>query len=171
MLANRCSQNLTKLKSHSASPYAICCLITNIRIYVAVPRCICHCQLNVDNNVVGWFKSTRSRGAFCDLETVQVQYEYQHKLGSNAVVLIYDPILSSSGTLSLKVCTETNILQRNHSYCYNTVCPVSVRLEAQMRFPLFVFCFQLQSFSIKVESLHYLWHVFPKEQELSNQMV
>ena len=59
--------------------------------------------MNVDNNVVGWFKSTRSRGAFCDLETVQVQYEYQHKLGSNAVVLVYDPILSSTGTLCLKV--------------------------------------------------------------------
>lgn len=59
-------------------------------------------EVNVDNNVVGWYKATRSRGGFCDLETIQVQYEYQHKLGPNAVLLVYDPILSSSGTLSLK---------------------------------------------------------------------
>ncbi len=60
-------------------------------------------QVNVDNNVVGWYKSTRARGGFCDLETVQTQYEYQSKLGANAVVLVYDPLLSSAGTLSLKV--------------------------------------------------------------------
>ena len=60
-------------------------------------------QANVDYNIGGTFKSTRARGTVCDLSTIINQYTYQYKYGPNAVVLVYDPVLSTSGSLSVKV--------------------------------------------------------------------
>lgn len=60
-------------------------------------------QVNEDNNIVGWFKSTSLRGGFCDMKSVETHFMFESRLHS-AIYLVYDPVMSaSSGTLALKV--------------------------------------------------------------------
>lgn len=57
--------------------------------------------MNVDANIVGWYQST-FLGSYCTKDLLLTQFDFQLHLGSGAVVLIYDPAASMSGTLSLK---------------------------------------------------------------------
>jgi translation initiation factor 3 subunit H len=58
-------------------------------------------DVNADNNCIGWYKSSYM-GTYCDPSLVQVQFAYQSNLFPNAVVLVLDPIRTSSGSLALK---------------------------------------------------------------------
>ena len=65
--------------------------------------CEFRCQVNGDNNVVGWFRSTSLRGGFCDLKSVETHFMFEKRIG-NAIYLVYDPVLSaSSGCASIRV--------------------------------------------------------------------
>ena len=59
-------------------------------------------QVNVDNNQVGWYRSTYM-GAWCTNDLVATQFTYQENIGSNAVVVLYDPLRTTHGSFSLKV--------------------------------------------------------------------
>ncbi|MFN3504070.1 MAG: hypothetical protein ACK4ZJ_17615, partial [Allorhizobium sp.] len=56
----------------------------------------------VDNNCVGWYSSSYL-GTFCTPWFVQTQFTYQDNLGPNAVVVVFDPLLTSRGSLAIKV--------------------------------------------------------------------
>jgi len=60
----------------------------------------CLREVNVDHNTVGWYSSTYM-GSFVNELTIETQYNYQDRI-KKSVVLIYDPLKTSQGTLSLK---------------------------------------------------------------------
>jgi len=60
----------------------------------------CLREVNVDNNAVGWYSSTYM-GSFINKATIDTQYNYQEKINT-AVVVVYDPVKTSQGHLSLK---------------------------------------------------------------------
>jgi translation initiation factor 3 subunit H len=60
----------------------------------------CLREVNVDNNTVGWYSSTYM-GAFLNELTIETQYNYQERI-QKSVVVIYDPLKTSQGALSLK---------------------------------------------------------------------
>ena len=64
-------------------------------------------QVNVDNNQVGWYQSTYL-GSYCNKDLIITQYEFQEHLGPNSVAIVYDPVRSSSGTLSIKALRLTD---------------------------------------------------------------
>ena len=64
-------------------------------------------EVNVDNNCVGWF-SAAYMGTFCSAALVQTQFNYQDSLGPNAVVLVYDPVLTTRGQITLKALRLTD---------------------------------------------------------------
>jgi len=61
-----------------------------------------HClrEVNVDNNTVGWYQATYL-GNFMNQNTIEIQYSYQQSI-SQSVVIIYDPLKTEQGTLSLR---------------------------------------------------------------------
>uniref|UniRef100_A0A7S3LS17 Eukaryotic translation initiation factor 3 subunit H n=1 Tax=Aplanochytrium stocchinoi TaxID=215587 RepID=A0A7S3LS17_9STRA len=63
-------------------------------------------DVNVDNNCVGWYRST-NMGSFCTSDLVEQQFNYQETLDqgeqfSKSVALIYDPYQTKKGHLALK---------------------------------------------------------------------
>lgn len=60
----------------------------------------CLREVNVDHLQVGWYQTT-ALGAHLTIDTIQRQYEYQ-KRSEESVVLIYDPVLTAQGSLSLR---------------------------------------------------------------------
>eukprot|EP01138_Halocafeteria_seosinensis_P015419 gb/GECG01015736.1/.p1 GENE.gb/GECG01015736.1/~~gb/GECG01015736.1/.p1 ORF type:complete len:392 (+),score=54.86 gb/GECG01015736.1/:1-1176(+) len=64
-------------------------------------------DVNVDNNQVGWYQSTYL-GSYCNKDLIITQYEFQEHLGPNSVAIVYDPVRSSSGTLSIKALRLTD---------------------------------------------------------------
>jgi len=60
----------------------------------------CLREVNVDNNTVGWYSSTYM-GSFISESAIETQYNYQERI-KKSVMLIYDPMKTSQGTLSLK---------------------------------------------------------------------
>ena len=58
-------------------------------------------EVNVDNNCVGWYKSMHL-GSFCQTPLIETQFAYQETLSDNCVVLLYDPIQTAHGNLTLK---------------------------------------------------------------------
>jgi len=60
-------------------------------------------DVNIDNNCVGWYQSM-FLGTMCTNEVVDSQYSYQssEELSDNCVVIMYDPVRSKHGHLSLK---------------------------------------------------------------------
>jgi len=60
----------------------------------------CLREVNVDHLQVGWYQTT-VLGAHLTLDTIQRQFEYQ-KRSEESVVLIYDPVLTTQGSLSLR---------------------------------------------------------------------
>jgi len=60
----------------------------------------CLREVNVDNNTVGWYSSTYM-GTFLNESTLETQFNYQERI-KKSVVVIYDPLKTSLGVLSLK---------------------------------------------------------------------
>mmetsp|Transcript_14482 Transcript_14482/g.21509 ORF Transcript_14482/g.21509 Transcript_14482/m.21509 type:complete len:336 (-) Transcript_14482:27-1034(-) len=58
-------------------------------------------EVNVDNNCVGWYQSMYL-GSFCTQTLVENQFTYQENLSDNAVVILYDPVQTSKGQLTIK---------------------------------------------------------------------
>jgi len=61
-----------------------------------------HClrEVNVDNNTVGWYQSTYL-SSFLTESMIETQFNYQENI-KKCVVIIYDPLSTSQGTLSLR---------------------------------------------------------------------
>eukprot|EP00742_Colponemidia_sp_Colp-10_P000999 GILJ01001081.1.p1 GENE.GILJ01001081.1~~GILJ01001081.1.p1 ORF type:complete len:342 (+),score=57.84 GILJ01001081.1:46-1026(+) len=57
-------------------------------------------EVNVDSNTVGWYQSTYL-GSFLNEAMIENQYAYQDTL-KKSVVLVYDPLKTNSGHLSLQ---------------------------------------------------------------------
>lgn len=60
----------------------------------------CLREVNVDNNTVGWYSSTYM-GSFISESAIETQFNYQERI-KKSVMIIYDPMKTSQGTLSLK---------------------------------------------------------------------
>jgi len=58
-------------------------------------------EVNVDNNCVGWYQSMYL-GSYSTSSLLENQLSYQTDLSPNAVVLLYDPLQTSHGSLVLK---------------------------------------------------------------------
>jgi len=65
---------------------------------VEMMRCLR--EVNVDNNTVGWYSST-NMGSFVSATTIETLFAYQDKI-KKSIVLIYDPLKTNQGSLSLK---------------------------------------------------------------------
>jgi len=61
----------------------------------------CLREVNVDNNTVGWYSSTYM-GSFINEGSIETQYNYQAKINNKCVMIVYDPLKTSQGILSLK---------------------------------------------------------------------
>jgi len=61
----------------------------------------CLREVNVDNNTVGWYSSTYM-GSFINEGSIETQYNYQDKINKKCVMLVYDPLKTAQGVLSLK---------------------------------------------------------------------
>lgn len=62
----------------------------------------CVREVNIDHQVVGWYQSTGSQMAsFLSNQWIETQFNYQKNL-PNIVCLVYDPIRSEEGTLSIR---------------------------------------------------------------------
>lgn len=60
----------------------------------------CLREVNVDHHQVGWYQTT-VLGAHLTSDMIQRQYEYQKQI-EESVVLIYDPVRTAQGSLSLR---------------------------------------------------------------------
>jgi len=60
----------------------------------------CLREVNVDNNTVGWYTSTYM-SSFISEGTIDTQFNYQDKI-RKSIAIIYDPLKTSHGVLSLK---------------------------------------------------------------------
>lgn len=58
-------------------------------------------NMNADNNQVGWYQSTYL-GTFCTADLVSTQFDFQESIGPNAVVVTYDPLGTTHGSLPLR---------------------------------------------------------------------
>jgi translation initiation factor 3 subunit H len=60
-------------------------------------------SVNVDNNVVGWYQSTYL-GTICTADVIDFQLGFQcsEELAGNSVVIMYDPVQSNKGSISIK---------------------------------------------------------------------
>lgn len=62
----------------------------------------CAREVHIDHQVVGWYQSTGSQmGSFMSSQWIETQFNYQNSL-SNIVCLVYDPVRTEEGTLSIK---------------------------------------------------------------------
>lgn len=64
-------------------------------------------NVNVDHLTVGWYQSNPYGGSAAKLETVDSQFVYQTTI-EESIVLLYDPIRTQRGYLSLKAYRLTN---------------------------------------------------------------
>lgn len=59
-------------------------------------------EVHIDHQVVGWYQSTGSQmGSFMSSQWIETQFNYQNSL-HNIVCLVYDPVRTEEGTLSIK---------------------------------------------------------------------
>ena len=58
-------------------------------------------EVNVDYNCVGWYQSTYL-GTYSNAMFIETQFNHQDTIGNNAVVLVYDPLQTTRGNLSIK---------------------------------------------------------------------
>lgn len=62
----------------------------------------CVREVNIDHQVVGWYQSTGSQmGSFMSMQWIETQFNYQKHL-TNIVCLVYDPVRTEEGTLSIR---------------------------------------------------------------------
>lgn len=66
----------------------------------------CLREVNVDNNTVGWYTST-FLGSFLNEAMIETQINYQMTI-PKCVVVIFDPLRTKQGSLSLKACRLTD---------------------------------------------------------------
>lgn len=66
----------------------------------------CLRDVNVDSNHVGWYQSTYL-GSFMNLSMLESQFAYQESI-RKCVVIVYDPVKSIQGSLSLQAFRLTN---------------------------------------------------------------
>jgi len=71
---------------------------TGVEYQIEMMKCLR--EVNVDNNTVGWYQSGYM-GSFYSESTLETQYTYQDRI-SKSVLLVYDPLRSSQGTLHLR---------------------------------------------------------------------
>ncbi|CAH1775207.1 unnamed protein product [Owenia fusiformis] len=65
-------------------------------------------HVNIDHLHVGWYQSTY-HGSFVNKALIESQFNYQHSI-EESVVLIYDPVKSSHGKISLKAFRLTPVM-------------------------------------------------------------
>ena len=70
-------------------------------------------EVNIDNNAVGWYQSTYL-GTFCTSDLIENQLSYQDNLSDNAVVILYDPVQTARGQLTLKAYRLSKEFMRAH---------------------------------------------------------
>lgn len=58
-------------------------------------------DVNIDNNSVGWYQSV-FLGTYNITNVIENQLQYQENLSDNTVVILYDPIQTANGTLTIK---------------------------------------------------------------------
>ncbi|CAB9524902.1 factor 3 subunit H [Seminavis robusta] len=58
-------------------------------------------EVNVDNNCVGWYQSMYL-GIYSTTALLENQFSYQTDLSANAIVVLYDPMQTAHGNLTLK---------------------------------------------------------------------
>lgn len=58
-------------------------------------------EVNVDNNCVGFYQSMYL-GSFCTQTLIDNQFSYQENLSDNSVVILYDPVQTANGQLTMK---------------------------------------------------------------------
>ncbi|XP_070555504.1 eukaryotic translation initiation factor 3 subunit H-like [Ptychodera flava] len=80
-------------------------------------------HVNIDHLHVGWYQSTLY-GSFMNKALLDSQFNYQHSI-EESVVLIYDPIKTSRGTLCLRAYRLTPLLM--HMYKDGDFTPDSIR--------------------------------------------
>lgn len=56
--------------------------------------------VNVDNNTVGWYRSTQLFGSFIEDSFISEMMEYHQKIGPNSICLVFDPF--NTGSLALR---------------------------------------------------------------------
>lgn len=68
----------------------------------------CVREVSIDHQVVGWYQSTGSQmGSFLSIQWIETQFNYQKHL-NNIVCLVYDPVHTEEGTLSIQAFRLTN---------------------------------------------------------------
>ncbi|EFA78218.1 Mov34/MPN/PAD-1 family protein [Heterostelium album PN500] len=75
-------------------------------------------EVNIDSNTVGWYTPTYLNSFFNE-SVIETQYKYQSAINQKCVLLVYDPIKTAQGTLSLRCYRLTTTfmeLFRNHPY-------------------------------------------------------
>lgn len=58
-------------------------------------------EVNMDNNCVGWYQSM-FLGTYNNTAVIENQLQYQENLSDNTVVILYDPIQTANGSLTIK---------------------------------------------------------------------
>ena len=80
------------------------CVVGGQRFQIEMLKCLR--EVNVDHLQVGWYQTT-PLGSYLTEQLIQTQYEYQKQI-EESVVLIYDPVRTAQGTLSLKAYRLSN---------------------------------------------------------------
>ncbi|KAL6057602.1 hypothetical protein STEG23_016618 [Scotinomys teguina] len=87
-----------KAKMNSYVEAAVACVGFTFQYQMEMMRSLRH--VNIDHLHVGWYQSTYY-GSFVTRALLDSQFSYQHAI-EESVVLIYDPIKTAQGSLSLK---------------------------------------------------------------------
>mmetsp|Transcript_3233 Transcript_3233/g.4727 ORF Transcript_3233/g.4727 Transcript_3233/m.4727 type:complete len:338 (-) Transcript_3233:220-1233(-) len=85
-------------------------------------------EVNVDNNCVGWYQSMYL-GSFCTSTLIENQFSYQENLSDNSVVILYDPIQTAHGNLTIKAFRLSQRFLSAHKKRTNEFVPPSQILE------------------------------------------
>jgi len=72
----------------------------------------CLNEVNVDHATIGWYQST-ILGSFLNERMISTQYNYQAAL-TNSVCLVYDPVKTTQGSLSLKAFRLTDAFMERY---------------------------------------------------------
>src|SRR5216684_4459041 len=68
-------------------------------------------NVNVDHLHVGWYQTNPYGSQLSKLETIDSQFMYQNAI-EESVVLLYDPVRTARGFLSLKAFRLTNVCMK-----------------------------------------------------------
>ncbi|CAM9192798.1 unnamed protein product [Ectocarpus sp. 6 AP-2014] len=85
-------------------------------------------EVNVDNNCVGFYQSMYL-GSFCTQTLIDNQFSYQENLSDNSVVILYDPVQTANGQLTIKAYRLSKAFMRVYREKKNEVIKPSEILE------------------------------------------